>query len=230
MKMPVEPDIDLSAPYPGMNGGKGLLEMVRVLGGARNGQHWHCVCGQCGKSECRNHNTRDQAIAIRNLKRRGWVGFGKAIRCAACAAARKPAAPPCPVPALPVVPPVPERQTMSDAAQPDIIRAARVAQYLEVYWRDGDGRYDDGWTDERVGRELGGIAPDFVRRVREGLGKMPKRPAEIVEAERRLGALETDLTVMEGQVLARVKALRADLDACRALIAQADARTGKVAA
>ncbi|MBP7336891.1 hypothetical protein [Niveispirillum sp.] len=239
MKMPAEPDIDLTAPRPGANDGKGRLEQVRepVEGGFR--LVWRCICGGCGRAEAATHNTHDAAIVTANLKRRGWRGFGKRIRCPAClATARKPATRPHPVPAS--MPATPERPVMCSAPA-DLINAARIGQYLEIYWQDNAGRYDDGWDDGRVGKELGGIAPDFVRRVREGLGKVPKRPAEIVEAERlceemklycqsKLDAARAELARANAFVNEHEDGFNRTMERIRVLLDKAEAKAGKVAA
>lgn len=247
MKMPAEPDIDMLAPLPGANDGKGLLLLARqrMPGGAWR-QVWRCICGECGRSDVAVHNTADSAIVANNLKRRGWRGFGKRIRCPACVTARQPATPPCPAPAS--LPPAPERSaTMSaDTAPANILNAAKIGRHLDIYWLDTPGRYDEGWSDERIGRELGGISPDFVRLIREGLGKTFKRPPELDEAARILERAETvfvgatsdidnalrelreELERLEGEVGARLEALKdaylKDVRAAEALIAQADAK------
>lgn len=158
----------------------GRPELVNVqLPGGGVGRRWRVVCGQCSAEECGNHNTQNEGIVTRNLTRKGWRFVKGGVMCAACAA------------------PVrggrggvgKEGDDMSKLLSKDVINAARVAEVLGMCWQDQAGAYDAGWDDAKVGRELGGLAPDFVRSVREAMGKVPKRSPELVEAEARLAEL-----------------------------------------
>lgn len=147
---------------------------VRLPGGGI-GKWWRAVCGRCGVVVCGNHHTDNEGIVTRNLTRKGWRFLKTGAECPACASGARAEA----------VAKGDDVKTLSK----DVVNAAKVAEVLGMCWQDQAGAYDPGWDDARVGAELGGLAPDFVRAVREGLGKVPKRSPELVQAEARLAEL-----------------------------------------
>lgn len=116
--------------------------------------------------ESRTH-AMDHKHIVRQFERAGWyVGTKrKEDLCPQCS--RKPKAPPMPadakiIPALPLaeVPHPPAAQTM-DARR-------RVRHLLDEHFDEAKGRYQKGWSDERVGLEAG-LSEQFVAATRVGL-------------------------------------------------------------
>lgn len=203
---------------------RGRLEQGRRIIDGKAVVGWHVACGLCEAADFSNHHTSDSTIVAANLRRKGWSGFGRTIMCPACTAKK----------------PVPSRAAEPEGAMPPqqkspqpapeqakaLINAAKVAQHLEVYWQDQQGRYDDGWSDERIGRDLGGISPEFVRSIREGLGKVPKRHPDILRAEEILEKARAEwigrVSDLEAKCEEYSKEFLDAIGAARALIAKAD--------
>jgi hypothetical protein len=83
------------------------------------------------------------------------------------------------------------------AAPPDPMRVIKVYQKLETVF--SDGRFAPGWSDERIGNELGGLSKDFVAKIRiEAFGPIKGDP--------------------------EIEALKSDVDAAKALLRQIEDR------
>jgi hypothetical protein len=151
---------------------------------------WRITCDEAG---CGQHDARfwrelsDAETAAGNFRRQGWVVGDRNI-CPACQKAARQAKK--------------ERTSMSAG---NALNAIKVFKKLEEVF--ADGRYAVGWSDERVGKECGGLAKAFVVEIREAqFGKIKGDPevdaikADVASLEEMLAAVKTRLAKVEQRI------------------------------
>jgi glycine/D-amino acid oxidase-like deaminating enzyme len=151
---------------------------------------WHIACDMpgCGHQEARFwRELSDAETAAGNFRRQGWVVGDRNI-CPACQKAARQAKK--------------ERSSMSVG---NALNAVKVFKKLEEVF--AGGRYAAGWSDERVGKECGGLSKAFVAEIREAeIGPIKGDPevdalkADVASLEEMLTAVKTRLAKVEQRI------------------------------
>jgi glycine/D-amino acid oxidase-like deaminating enzyme len=149
---------------------------------------WRVACDTPGcATPPEERHWRDLADADKaagNFRRQGWI-VGQHNICPACQAAARQA-----------------KKEQSSMSTGNALNAVKVFKKLEDVF--SDGRYAAGWSDERVGKECGGLSKAFVAEIREAeFGKIKGDP--------EVDALKADVSSLE-EMLTAVKARLAKVE------------------
>jgi len=182
------------------------------VGGNPHALAWQIVCGGCGaRYKAAWSPDTSAAIMVRNMHKKGWdVSAKKAPACPTCihkakvipmTAKANGGASLGEASAVKFLPPGEKAEFTSPA--PRIQRA--VFSLLDDRFDEGTHLYRDGWTDERVAKEVG-TTPDVVKRLRieGGYGELAEDP--------RVSALKDDLVLLRLEVEEHVKAFNRKVD------------------
>lgn len=157
------------------------------------------TCPRCGAHDQMLLSSRipPEAVVAFFVQKRGWRGGGtnknpRVTHCASCA--KRPTAPTSPMEVFDSM-----AEQMAPPANIARIRVRAGAMILDN-WSEEAGRYQQGWSDERVSKETG-LSEQAIKRMREtDLNLRQRVPQEIVDVEKKIQQLFDQLAVIDAEV------------------------------
>lgn len=200
-----------------------LFQIMRRREGDRMVQVRRLFCAQCDAHHDITAGTLNVEQVAKRFRALGWdVDFRhiQAAICPTCSAKKamkeKTRMATTPAPAAPENP-------ADRAPTPD--QRAAIRRLLDTHFDDKVGGYLDGYSDQRIGKDLS-IPWSWVQQLREAAyGPIRIDPA-VAEAQARLAALEAGLEAMAKAQQEQIDRARAEIAAMRTVVGGLSARRG----
>jgi len=169
--------------------------------GVRNIVRIRCACGaHCDVNRAHSFNVEHLSRAFKN---KDWIFEHGRWICQPCQAKKKPA------PEKPKEIPMQITPTTAPAAQPvnlGPVQVAKVLRMLDEHFNSDKGAFHEGWSDERISRELN-VPRIHVIQIREETHGKLKMDPEIVALRSDIEAAEqmaTELSTIIGDLKTRL--------------------------